>query len=106
MRPGRMKTRLRLLRPVVTTDGFGSENTAYEEVKTIHAERRKMTGSYREELGEMFPGYTVEFNIRDAHKVAEQWRVEEAGGHLYTVCNIIPDRDNGMLTLRCERVNT
>lgn len=100
-----MDTRLRLLRPLTERDGFGSEKTRYEETKTVHAERRKLTGNYREELGEMFPDYTAEFNIRIEHRVDEKWRVEERGGHLYTVCNIIPDRRKGMQTLRCERVN-
>lgn len=100
-----MNTKLRLLRPVVSLDRFGSESVSFEEVKTVRAERRKLSGTLRNELGEMFPEYTAEFNIRYGHTVEEKWRVEEYAGHLYTVCAIIPDRVLGMQTLRCERVN-
>lgn len=105
MQAGRMKYKLKLLRPVSRVDEFRSEHTTYEETRTVWAERVKANGSYGAEVGERFPSYTVEFNIRDAHEVAENWRVEQLGGHLYTVANIVPNRDRGMLTLRCERVN-
>lgn len=105
MKAGKMRYRLRLLRPVVTVDMFRSEHTEYEETRTVWAERVKAVGSYGEEVWERFPSYTVEFNIRDAHEVSENWRVEQLGGYLYTVENIIPKRERGMLTLRCERVN-
>lgn len=105
MQAGKMDTKLRLLRPEVVTDGFGSEKTVWTETKTVWAERRRMSGTYGVELGERFPDYHAEFNIRDAHEVDENWRVEQLGGHLYTVTNIEPNRKRGMLTLRCERVN-
>lgn len=100
-----MKSRLKILKPVMKKSNSGSEKTIWEETRTVHAERVKITGSYGLELGERFPDYRQEFNIRDAHEVKENWRVEEIGGYLYTVANIIPNRDRGYLTLKCERVN-
>lgn len=64
-----------------------------------------MSGTNTLVVGEHFPDYRVEFNIRDAHEIDENWRVEQLGGHLYTVANIIPNPDRGMNTLVCDRVN-
>lgn len=102
---GRMKYRLKILRPVIETGRLGGERTGWEHTVTARAERVKISGSNRLEVGEHFPDYAVEFNIRDAHEVGENWRVEQLGGYLYTVVNVIPNLDKGMLTLRCERVN-
>lgn len=102
---GRMRHKLRLLKPERETDGLGGQRTDYVETVTVWAERVKMSGSYGEEVGEKFPSYLVEFNIRDAHEVGENWRVEQLGGYLYTVVNIIPNPQRGMKTLRCDRVN-
>ena len=38
-------------------------------------------------------------------KGKEGWRVRQIGGYVYTVANIIPNLDRGMLTLQCVRVN-
>lgn len=100
-----MRYRLKLLKPEIKKDGFGAEKTEYVATATVHAERVKATGGYRAEVGELFPDYSVEFNIRDAHEIKENWRVEQLGGYVYTVTNIIPNKDRGMLTLKCERVN-
>ena len=100
-----MKTRLKILRPNRTKDVFNAEKTSYEEIRTVHAERVRLTGSYGLELGERFPDYKTEFRIRDVHPVDENWRVEEVGGKLYTVTNIIPNKDKGFLLLKCDRVN-
>lgn len=100
-----MKYRLEILRPMRVTDRFGSVRTEYEPVNTIHAERVKQTPSYGEQAGELFAGYRTLFNIRDCHEVDENWRVRQAGGHLYTVTNIEYNRDRGMQTLVCTRVN-
>lgn len=101
-----MKSRLTILKPVTKKSNSGSERVEWEETKTVYAERVKITGSYGLELGVRFPDYKPEFNIRDAHEVNENWRVQEIGGYLYTVTNIIPNRDRGYLTLKCERVNS
>lgn len=101
-----MKYKLVLLKPVYDTDGFGEETpTKYEEFRTVAAERVKATGNRSDEVGEHFPDYRAEFNIRDAHPVKENWRVRQLGGYDYTVTNIIPNIDKGMLTLVCDRVN-
>lgn len=105
MQAGRMRYKLELLRPQSSTDRFGEDTPEWVPTGRVWAERVKMRGQGREEAGEHFPDYSVEFNIRDAHEVEENWRVRQAGGHEYTVTNIIPNRDRGMLTLVCVRVN-
>lgn len=100
-----MRYKLRLLRPDTTTGKLGGEKVSYTQTSTVWAERVKMSPRYGMELGEFFSDYTVEYNIRDAHKVEEGWQVEEVGGHLYKVINIIPNRSRGMLTLKAERIN-
>ena len=102
---GRMKYRLTLLEPTQTTNDFGEEVTTYTDTVTVHAERVKHTGNRSEEVGEHFPDYRVSWNIRDAHTVAENWRVQQLGGYLYTVVAIEPNIDRGYKTLICERVN-
>lgn len=102
---GRMKYRITLLMPEAVTNDFGEEATTYTETRTVHAERVKQSGNRSEEVGEHFPDYHVEFNVRDAHPVAENWRVQQLGGYLYTVTNIVPNLDKGYKTLICERVN-
>lgn len=105
MQAGKMKYRLRIYEPVGNADKWGAETMEYRELRTIHAERVKVSGNRSEEVGEHFPDYRVEFNVRDAHPVKELWRVEQLGGYLYTVTNVIPNIDRGMKTLVCERVN-
>lgn len=105
MRAGAMKYRLVLLEPHSDTSDFGEERTTYTPVRTVWAERVRQTGRRSEEVGEHFPDYRAEFNIRDAHPVGDNWRVQQLGGYLYTVTNIIPNIDRGMKTLVCERVN-
>lgn len=106
MQAGRMRYRLKTFEPVADTDQWGDEAPkGFVERATIHAERVKFSGNRSEEVGEHFPDYRVEFNIRDAHPVKELWRVEQLGGYLYTVTNVIPNIDRGMKTLVCERVN-
>lgn len=100
-----MKYRLNLLEPKRVTDRMGAEAVTYTKTRTVWAERVRATGNMSEEVGEHFPNYTVEFNIRDAHPVQENWRVQQLGGYLYTVTNIVPNLDKGYKTLLCERVN-
>lgn len=103
---GRMRDRIRLFRPVSGIGELGGEKTTYEATVWARAERVKVSPRLTQELGELFSDYTVEWNIRDAHDVEEGWQVEETGGHRYRVANIIPNHSRGMLTLRCERINT
>ena len=102
---GRMKYKLVLLQPVEAENDFGENKITFVETRVVNAERVKTHGRRSEEVGEHFPDYNAEFNIRDAHTVDENWRVQQLGGHLYTVTNIIPNIDKGMKTLICERVN-
>ena len=96
---------LDLLEPVKSVNRFGEQEERFEPRGRAHAERVKMTGRLSLEVGEGFPDYSVRWNIRDVHRVRENWRVQHLGGYLYSVTNIIPNRDRGMLTLVCERVN-
>ena len=105
MMAGKMKYRIVLLEPKRTTDKFGAEVDTYEQTRTVHAQRVSTSGDRSEEVGEHFPDYKVEFNIRDAHPVDENWRVQQLGGYLYTVTNIVPNLDRGMKSLKCVRVN-
>lgn len=105
MYAGRMKYRLKVSELVVTRDKFNAEKSAWVDRGCIHAERVKQTARRSDELGEHFPDHSATYNIRDAHKIKENWRVEELGGNLYTVTAIVPNKDRGMLTLYCERVN-
>ena len=106
MQAGRMKFKLELLEPVLAGDKFGAKKKSeYRLKRTVWAERVKIRGSRREEVGELFADYRAEFNIRDVHPVKENWRVKQLGGNTYTVTNIIYNLDRGMKTLVCERVN-
>lgn len=100
-----MKYRITLLQPSSTQTRFGDETITWTATATVHAERVKASGRRSEEVGEHFADYSVEFNIRDAHTVGEGWRVQQLGGYLYTVTNIIPNLDRGYKTLVCQRVN-
>lgn len=102
---GKMKYKIRLLKPVISTNDFGEEAVTYTGTHVVWAERVKQSGNRSEEVGEHFPDYHVEFNIRDAHPVVENWRVQQLGGFLYTVTNIVPNLDKGFNTLICVRVN-
>ncbi len=106
MRAGGLRNeRIILQKPVRTTDKFGAEKVTWEVVRTVRAERVKMSGRISEEVGERFPGYSVEFNIRYPIRAEEHWRVLHMGGNLYEITNVIPNRDRQMKTLVCERVN-
>lgn len=105
MRAGGMKYRVALLEPVTEKDLYGSEKIKYVETRTVHAERVSVQGNRSDELGEHFPDYSVKFNIRDIHHIAENWRCRQLGGELFTIVAIIPNINRGFNTLICERVN-
>lgn len=103
---GRMKTRIILRRPIFEQGAFREEvASGWEESRPIWAERVKMEGRRSLEGQEDFPDYSVRFNIRDAHEVDENWELRHIGGHRYSITNIIPNHDRGMLTLVCTRIN-
>lgn len=101
----RFRTRITLLRPVTETGKSGATKVGWSPVDTIWAERVKLTGTSIIEAAEQFPDYRADFNVRNAHEVAEKWQVQEVGGYLYIVANIIPNQPNGMKTLQCVRYN-
>ena len=105
MRAGALKYKLVILQPTYSEDRMGAKKTTYTELRTIWAERVTASGHRSDEVGEHFPDYSVQFNVRDAHPIAENWRVQQLGGYLYTVTAIIPNLDRGYKTLLCERVN-
>lgn len=105
MLAGRMKYMLELLEPKTLCSDFGDQVTEYIFFRTVHAERVKISGSRVDEVGEHFADYRVEYNIRDVHPVKEGWHARQLGGYEYIITNVIPNRDRGMLTLICERLN-
>lgn len=76
---GRMKYKLTLLQPTQAVNEFGEEEPTFTETVTVHAERVKHSGNRSEEVGEHFPDYRAEFNIRSAHEIHENWRVQQLG---------------------------
>ena len=84
-----MKYSVTLLEPKKTTNEYGEEAIEYVETRTVRAERVKAAGYRSEEVGEHFPDYNADFNIRDAHPLGENWRLQQKGGYLYTITNII-----------------
>ena len=79
MQAGRMRYKLVLLEPIAAVGKFGSEKTEYCKVRTVWAERVKISGNRHVEVGELFPDYRAEFNIRDVHPIKENWRVKQLG---------------------------
>lgn len=102
---GKMKYKIQLLEPQREEDRMGAKKVSYRETRTVWAERVSASGGRSEEVGEHFPSYSVQYNIRDVHPVQENWRIKQLGGYLYTVTAIIPNLDRGYKTLVCERVN-
>lgn len=106
MRAGGLRNeRIILMKPTKVTDKFGAEKVTWMPVRTVRAERAKMSGRMSEEVGERFPGYSVEYNVRYPIPVEEHWRALDSAGALYEISNVIPNRDRQMKTLVCERVN-
>ena len=105
MKAGRLKYRLRLMRPVSVANRYGEQTTEWQAAATVWAERRKLSGQRMAEAAEAFADYRTEWNIRAAHHVEEGWRVEHQGGHVYVVAAIVPNADRDYLTLVCERLN-
>lgn len=102
---GRMRHHLVLYEPTTSVNIYGEEVLSFTATATIHAERVTISGRQSDEVGEHFPDYSVRYNIRDAHDVAERWQVEEVGGYRYTVTAILPNIARGYKTLVCERLN-
>ena len=97
--------KLQLYELTTSVNEFGEESVSYEARGIVHAQRSNLKGVLRNEVDEIFPDYTVQWNIRTAHEVGEGWRVQQLGGYLYTVTNILPNLRRGFKTLICQRVN-
>lgn len=105
MRAGTLTYKLIILKPETVRNKLGEKSLAWTEQKAVHAERVRLTGSRSEEVAEHFPAYSVNWNIRAAHTIEENWRVQEVGGYLYEVLAIEPNKRKGYLTLITQRVN-
>lgn len=105
MRAGNLKYKVTILAPRVEVNDYGAQSISFTPTAVVHAERVKLSGTRSLEVGETFADYDVVFNIRDAHEVHENWRLQQIGGNLYSVTNIIPNHDRGYNTLQCVRVN-
>jgi head-tail adaptor len=106
MKAGRLRTKLDVFELVNGSDRFGSAQSSYREVGTIHAERVQLDGRRSEEVGEHFPDYTATFRVRIAHKLKENWRVKDYdSGYTFTIESIILNKQRGFQTLRCARLN-
>lgn len=93
-----------LMRPAVSTDGFGAETTSYESYGRVRAEVRWKSGTLSMELAELFPDVHLEVIVRDAHPAEAKWRVVH-GGETYTVEAVERNRLKGMRRLICSKVN-
>lgn len=105
---GRLKYRLVLSKPNEEESGFGTASkVTYGDVRTVWGERVNYRGSRSVEVNEVFADYSAQYRVRDAHRdIREGWRLREAGSEsLFEVRNIIHDKNHGMLTLECEKVN-
>lgn len=107
MKSGRMRDRVELLRPTVTTDAYGAETTTYTVVKVIWAEVLHKDATTTEQVGEFFMDEKIDVLIRDQHEIGEKWRVHQltGRGNLFHVKNIDPVPAKRMNRLICERVN-
>ena len=101
---GLLNERVTLLRPSVSTDGFGAETTSYETYGEVRAEVRWKSGALSPELSEIFPDVHLEVMVRDAHPVAAKWRLVHAGD-TYTVDAAEHNRLKGLRRLICSKVN-
>lgn len=101
---GKLNEYITLLRPVVVRDAYGSLDKTYQDAGTIHAETDWKGGSTTYGQPEVVAGETLNFIIRDAHSVAVDWRVMY-NGIVYHVNAINHNRNRGMKTLYCAKVN-
>lgn len=105
MRAGTLRYKLRLLEPTSIVNEFGEEHVEYVQERIVWAERAKYSARNSNELSEHFADASTNWIVRDAHPVAEHWRVEQLGGYLYGVEAVEPNLAKGMKTLICSRIN-
>ena len=105
MRAGDLRYWLEVLQPVTVVDAYGAATVTWEKTATIHAGLNRQSARRSEEVGEHFSTRSVRWDIRDAHTVGINWRVQQLGGELYVVTGKEPNPVRGMVTLVCENVN-
>lgn len=101
---GRLNDWVTLMRPEVSTDGFGAETTSYLPYGYVRAEVKWKSGALSPELSEVFADVHLEVIVRDAHPVAAKWRLVHAG-ETYTVDAAEHNRLKGLRRLICSKVN-
>lgn len=105
----RQKERLTVYEPTVEVDDYGAERIVWNERGTYWAERSKRQDNLSVEVGECFPNAVTEWNVNYALSgcFEANWRLADVrdGGTLYLIKGKTPNRDKGMMTISCERVN-
>lgn len=105
MRTESLSLQVDIIKPDVEVNDYGEEKTVYKKTATVYASRVKMSGRRSEVISEHFGAYSAAYDVWISTKVEENWRLQEIGGMLYTITNIIPTEDKDIKTLICERVN-
>jgi head-tail adaptor len=104
---GRLRTKLRVKELVEKIDKFGAASSVWVEHETpIWAECDKYVGKLSEEVGEHFADYTAVYRTRINHKLIEHWRVIDVStGCEFVIDNIILNKERGLQTLYCSKLN-
>ncbi len=104
---GRLRSVLKVWRPVRREDEYGQQLGTWEELEPIRAERVRMTGRSRVETAEVFAGYDAVYNVRSVHDISEGWRVQECGhSPVMRVDSVIVWHTKGFRQLLCHKENT
>ena len=97
---------LEVFRLTTTVGTFREILPVYEYAGKIKADRVKYDGRKVVVVGEQYPLYTADYNIRDGNKIKEGWRVRDTdSGVTYEVTATLHDRRNRMITIKCVGVN-
>lgn len=108
MRAGGYKWyKLKTYMPTSTVSEFGGERISYTEVSEVYGWQQEIRGTYKNEADEMFSDYDVRWHIKigASNNIREGWRLQQLGGCLYLVTNVIQDRSNNSNIFVCEKVN-
>ncbi|MDD4391045.1 MAG: phage head closure protein [Eubacteriales bacterium] len=104
MRAGGLKYPIEIYKNEDVRDEFGSKKKIWVKHITTRADIYWEKGRRIRDIEEMISSYTVQFRIRDYHKVDESMRVKYQG-FFYRIEAIIPSDEKMMLTLMTEKVN-
>lgn len=104
-----MNTRLQRYRVVKDDNGgFGSGAARHEAEGTpVWAQRVSETGRQLKEGAELFASYDAEFVVHIEVACQEGWQVRDVRdeGRLYRVETVVLNRQRGLRTLKCKKVN-